>query len=71
MFTARNWQELLIITGLLIVLFMVCKIVFRIKYKDKFPSLQDLIDKGIHPTIRNKKLKINGGNGNSKNNMKD
>ena len=63
MFTARNWQELLIITGLLIVLFMVCKIVFKIKYKDKFPTLQDLIDKGIHPTIRKKRApKIDGGN---------
>ena len=72
MLIVRNWKELLIITGLLIVLFVVCKIVFKIKYKDKFPTLQDLIDRGIHPTIRKKKLpKINGGNGNKKNNMKD
>ena len=72
MFVVRNWKELLIITGLLIVSFIVCKISFKIKYKDKFPTLQDLIDRGIHPTIRKKRSpKINGGNGNKKNNMKD
>jgi len=72
MLIARNWKELLIITGLLITLFVILKIVFRKKYKDKFPSLQELIDRGIHPTIRKKKIpKINGGNGNKKNNMKD
>ena len=68
----QNWKELFIITGLLIVLFVILKIVFKIKYKDKFPTLQKLINLGIHPTIRLKKSpKINGGNENKKNNMKD
>ena len=72
MLEVRILKVSLIVTGVLVIAFIILKIISVVKEQKKIPTLQDLIDRGIHPTIRNKRSpKINGGNGNKKNNMKD
>ena len=72
MLVVRILKVSLIVTGVLIIALIILKAVSIVKEQKKIPTLKDLIDRGIHPTIRKKKIpKINGGNSNEKNNMKD
>jgi len=54
MLTVRILQVSLIAAGVLIIAIIIFKIVSIVKEQRKIPSLQDLIDRGIHPTIGGK-----------------
>jgi hypothetical protein len=56
-----------IATGVLVIALIILKAISIVKEQKKIPTIQDLIDKGVHPTVK-KFPKING---NKKNNMKD
>lgn len=54
MLTIRILKVSLIAAGVLIIAIIILKVVSIVKEHKKIPSLQDLIDQGIHPTIRGK-----------------
>ena len=54
MLEIRILKVVLIVTGVLIIALIILKMISIVKEQKKIPSLQDLIDQGIHPTIRSK-----------------
>jgi hypothetical protein len=54
MLVVRILKVSLIMTGVLIISLIILKAISIVKQQKKIPSLQDLIDRGIHPTVRNK-----------------
>jgi len=54
--------------GVLIIACIILKMISIVKEQKKIPSLQDLIDQGIHPTIRSK-AKEKPGNTENGNNL--
>ena len=54
---ATNLKEFVIITGLLLIAWVVVKVIIAIRSAKRMPEPQDLIDKGIHPTIQRATLR--------------
>jgi hypothetical protein len=59
----------LIVTGVLIIAIIILKAISIVKEQKKISSLKDLIDKGIHPTIRNKVKERTGNTKNGNNSL--
>ena len=59
MLVVRILKVSLIVTGVLIIALIILKTISIVKEQKKLPTLQDLIDRGIHPTIRKKKITQN------------
>jgi len=68
MLIVRILQVSLIMAGVLIIACIILKMISIVKEQKKIPSLQDLIDQGIHPTIRSK-AKEKPGNTENGNNL--
>jgi len=54
MLVVRIIKISLIAAGVLIFAIIIIKTITIVKEQKKIPSLQDLIDRGIHPTIHSK-----------------
>lgn len=59
MLTVRILKISLTAAGVLIIAIIVVQAISIVKEQKKIPSLQDLIDRGIHPVIRGKDKKGN------------
>ena len=69
MLVVRILKISLIVTGVLIIAIVILKAISVVKDQKKIPSLQDLIDRGIHPTIRNKVKERTGNKQNDNNSL--
>jgi len=67
MLEIRILKVVLIVTGVLIIALIILKMISIVKEQKKIPSLQDLIDQGIHPTIRTKTKEKPGNTKNDNN----
>jgi len=54
MLTVRILTVSLAAAGVLIIAIIILKAISIVKKQKKIPSLQDLIDRGIYPTVRGK-----------------